>query len=93
VELDNYPISDNTINTAIIGGVNITANSSNSVYVPKLVLVENSDSSAPDGTIRWNGTNFQGYNGSWINLDLPVTVTSISAGVGMNFTTINKCTE
>lgn len=35
--------------------------------------------SADAGTIRWNGTNFQGYNGStWLNLDEGELATSVT---------------
>lgn len=90
----NHRIDMGAINTVILGGSNITATQSNSVYVPKLILSTNTDTSVA-GTIRWNGTNFQGYNGSsWINLDGAGggggtgTVTSITSGNGMNFTNI-----
>lgn len=86
-------IDSNSQNSAIIGGSNVTltgnnivtlgvtgaANNPNSVYVPKLILSNRSADSGDVGAIRWNGSNFQGYNGAWVNLDETVVNLGVSS--------------
>lgn len=69
----HYHIIQDAIQSAIIGGDNITATQSNMVYVPALMLATGTTPTAPEeGTIYFNGTDkhFYGYNGTaWIQLD------------------------
>jgi len=60
----------NVINTVVIGGSYIAGNRSSSVYVPNIIL-SNADNSNPvTGLIIFDGTHFQGYDGStWKQLD------------------------
>jgi hypothetical protein len=65
----NLVTTSNDININPGSGLTIFSNSK----------IEIGDSSAPDvaGQIRWNGTNFQGYNGStWVDLDVQSIVQS-----------------
>jgi len=56
-------------NAVIIACDTLTASQDDSVYVPNIILTNQADASTVVGTIRYDGTNFQGYNGSWVDLD------------------------
>ena len=87
---------NNTIsgsNIIILGGNNVIANDANSVYIPKLILSTNTQSTAPNGTIRYSGSDIQArIGGDWVSLtDTGAAgITSVSAGNGMTFTTITS---
>jgi hypothetical protein len=60
--------------------ININPGSGLTVFQFSKIQID--DSSAPDvaGQIRWNGANFQGYNGTtWVNLDVQSIVQSGTA--------------
>lgn len=68
---DTNTIDNSLYNVSIIGATDYTATISDSVHMPRLVLIDGSYT-GPDvaGLIEWDGTNFKGYNGiSWVNLD------------------------
>ena len=55
----------------------MTIKSNNDVIMESGVQIGAWQSSAVAGAIKWNGSNFQGYDGSsWLNLDNDVTVNS-----------------
>ncbi|MFW6242969.1 MAG: hypothetical protein ACOC2W_02325, partial [bacterium] len=102
---DSNSIDNNTQNSVIIGGNDNTitddnivvlasdglnADNPNSVYVPKLILSSNNDTSSPNGTIRWDGSNFQGYKNGWGNLDLEtVNLDTTITGTQITITNTN----
>jgi len=69
----------------------------NVVYVPSIALVNSSATPTVNGAIRYNGSNFQGYNGGWISLERPidyVTTGSTQSIIGTkSFTTMNSTTS
>jgi hypothetical protein len=51
---------------------------SNVVYMPSIALVNSSAAPTVNGAIRYNGTTFQGYKGSWVSLERPTDYVDIS---------------
>jgi hypothetical protein len=48
------------------------------------VIIGSASGTVPDGTVQYNGANFQGYkSGNWVNLDF-ITSASASGGVSVN---------
>lgn len=71
----NNTIETTATNSAIIAGDNITATIPNALYsqhaiLSKSITIGNTNTTARDGEIRFDGTNFKGYNGTeWKNFD------------------------
>jgi len=65
-------VNASILNSVVIGGSNQTATSNNTVYMPKIVLT-NTSTLTQGGAIYYNGSNFIGYNGAAVKLDLSVT--------------------
>lgn len=76
---------------SIIGMSGYAATSySNVVYMPSIALVNSSAVPTVNGAIRFNGANFQGYNGGWINLDVQAPTDYVTIGTTQGITGIKS---